>query len=162
MSRLSFRSTCNTSVAASLVLTLLARAPFADGLLLHDHSDHGAHSHIVTLDDLREGDLRASWHRHHDEDGQDNKNDGTDRGEQADAWFIIVSAPPIARGIHCSSSAVIATILQPSPRALPRLMLPSGPTDSYSFSSSTRPSAHALRPALALDALLQSSHALLL
>ena len=57
MSRLSIRSTCKTAVAATLVLALLARVPFADGLLLHDHSDHGVHSHAVALNDLREGDL---------------------------------------------------------------------------------------------------------
>ena len=54
MSRLSIRSTCKTAVAAPLILTLLAGVPFADGLLLHDHSDHGVHSHRVMLDDLPE------------------------------------------------------------------------------------------------------------
>lgn len=161
MSRFSMRSTCKTAVAAPLILALLARVPFADGLLLHDHSDHGVHSHTVTLDDLREGDLRAAWHRHHDEDRDDRNND-SDGGEYADSLFIFVNDPAIATGIHCSSGAVIASIQHLSSKVLPRLMLSSDPTDTYRFSAAPWPWAHPLRPACALDALLQSSHALLL
>ena len=161
MSRFNIRSTCKTAVAAPLILALLARVPFADGLLLHDHSDHGIHSHTVTLDDLREGDLRAAWYRHHDEDRNDRNNDSDD-GEYADLLFIFVSDPAITTGIHCSSGAVIASIQHLSSKVLPRSMLPSDPTDTYRFSAAPWPSAHPLRPAFALDALLQSSHALLL
>ncbi len=165
MSRFNIGSTCNALVAAPLILALLARVPFADGLLLHDHSDHGVHSHTVTLDDLREGDLRAAWHRYHDdihdEDRNDRNNDSDD-GEFADLWFIFVSDPAITTGIHCSSSAVIASIQHLSSEVLPRSMLPSDPTDASRFSAASWPSAHPLRPASALDALLQSSHALLL
>ena len=57
MSRFKTRSTCKALVAIPLVLALLARVPFADGLLLHDHSDHGVHAHTVALDDMRDGDL---------------------------------------------------------------------------------------------------------
>ncbi|MEE9293685.1 MAG: hypothetical protein V3W34_01805 [Phycisphaerae bacterium] len=148
-------------MAAPLILALLARVPFADGLLLHDHSDHGVHSHTVTLDDLHEGDLRAAWHHHHDEDRDDRNND-TDGGEYAELLFIFVSDPANATGIHCSSGAVIASIQHPSSKILPRSMLSSDPTDASRFLAAPWPSAHPLRPACALDALLQSSHALLL
>ena len=165
MSRFNIRSTCNTTVAASLILALLARVPFADGLLLHDHGDHGVHSHTVTIDDLREGALRAAWHRHHDDihdDDRDDRNNDSDGGEYADLLFIFVNDPATATGIHCSSGAVIASIQHLSSKVLPRSMLPSDPTDTYRFSAAPWPSAHPLRPAFALDALLQSSHALLL
>ncbi len=157
MSRLSIRSTCKTAVAAPLILALLVRVPFADVLVLHDHGDHGVHSHTVTIDDLREGALRAAWHRHHDEESND-----SDGGEYADSLFIFVNDPAIATGIHCSSAAEIATIQHLSSKVLPRSMLSSDPTDPYRFSAAPWPSAHPLRPAFALDALLQSSHALLL
>ena len=55
MSRLSIRSTCKTGVTAPLILALLAGVPFANGFLLHDHSDHGIHSHAVMLAGLGEG-----------------------------------------------------------------------------------------------------------
>ena len=161
MSRLSIRSTCKTAVAASLTLTLLAKVPFANWLLLHDHSDHGVHSHSVTLDDLREGDLRAEWHRHHDEDRDDRNND-SDGGGYADSLFVFVNDPANPMGIHCSSGPGVASIQHLSPKVLPRSMLPSDRTDASRFSAAAWPSAHALRPGCALDALLQSSHALLL
>ena len=162
MSRLSIRSTCKTAVAAPLILALLARVPFADGLLLHDHSGHGVHSHTVTLDDLREGDLRAAWHRYHGEDCDDKNND-SDGGEYADPLFIFVNDPANATSILCSSGAVIASIQHLSSKVLlPRSMRSSDPTEADRFSAAPCPPAHPLRPASALDALLQSSHALLL
>lgn len=165
MSRLNIRSTCNAFVAAALILALLARMPLADGLLLHDHSDHGVHSHTVTLDDLREGDLCASWHRYHDDkhdDDRDDRNNDSDGGEYAEPLLIFVSDPAVAMGIHGSSGAVIASIQHPSSSVLPRSMLPSDSIASAKLSPAPWPSAHPLRPAFALDALLQSSHALLL
>ncbi|MCH7719477.1 MAG: hypothetical protein IH988_00605 [Planctomycetes bacterium] len=128
---------------------------------MHDHSDHGIHSHTVMLDDLREGDLRAAWYGQHDEDRNDRNHDSDD-GEYSDPLFILVSDPANVMGIHCSSGAVIASIQHPSSKVLPRSMLPSDPTDTYRFSAASWPSAHPLRPASALDALLQSSQALLL
>ncbi|MCH8967450.1 MAG: hypothetical protein IID43_07200 [Planctomycetes bacterium] len=148
-----------------MILALLARVPFADGLLLHDHSDHGVHSHTVTLDDLREGDLRAVWHRHHDDDRDDRNNDsdgGESRRAGTDSLLIFVSDPANAAGIHGSSGTVIASIRPLSSSVLPRSMLPSDPTESSRFLTAPWPSARPLRPAFALDALLQSSHALLL
>ncbi len=165
MSRLSIRSTCKTAVAAPLILALLARAPFADGLLLHDHRDHGVHSHRVMLDDLREGGLCAAWYRYHDDihaDGRDDRNNDTDADDYADSLFIFVNDPATTMGIHCSSGTMIASIQQPSSKVLSRSMLWSDPTDTCRFSPAPWPSAHPLRPACALDALLQSSHALLL
>ena len=165
MSRLGIRSTSKTAVAASLILALLARMPFADGLLLHDHSDHGVHSHTVTLDDLREGDLREAWHRHHDDDRDDGTNEsdgGESRRAGTDSLLIFVSDPANTTGIHRSSGAVIASIRTLSSSVLPRSMLSKDPTDSPRFLTAPWPSAHPLRPAFALDALLQSSHALLL
>ena len=161
MSKLSIRSTCRIAVTVSLALSLLARASFADGLLLHDHGDDGIHSHTVTLDDLREGGLRAGWHRNHDNIHDDRNND-SDGGEYADSLFIFVSAPVLTMSIHCSSGAVIPSIRHLSSKILPRSMLPSDPTDTSRFSASSWPSSHPLRPAFALDALLQSSQALLL
>ncbi len=165
MSRLNIRSTCKTAVAASLILALLARVPFADGLLLHDHSDHGVHSHAVTLDNLREGDLRAAWHRYHDgihDDDRDDRNDDSDGGEVADSVFIFVSDPASATGIHCSSGTAIASIQHLSSKVLPRSMLSSDPAGASRSLTAPWPSAYPLRPAYALDALLQSSQALLL
>ena len=169
MSRLSIRSTCNAPVAAAVILAVLARVPFADGLLLHDHNDRGVHSHTVMLDDLRNNDPFAAWHRHHDDipyddrDDRNNDSDGDDsRRAGTDPLFIFVSDPAMATGIHCSSATVIASIQKPSSRVLPRSMLPGDPPDSSRFLTAPWPSAHPLRPACALDALLQSSHALLL
>ncbi len=165
MSRFNIRSTCKTAVAASLILALLARVPFADGLLLHDHGDHGVHAHAVMLDDLREGELCAAWHGYHDDihdDDRDDRNNDSDGGEYADSLLIFVNDPAIAAGIHCSSGAVIASIQHPSSKVLPRSMLPSDSTATARFSHTPWPSAHPLRPASALDSLLQSSHALLL
>ena len=165
MNRLGIRSTRRVTVAAALVLALLARVPFADGLLLHDHSDHGVHSHTVTLDDLREGGLCASWHRYHNgihDDERDDRNNDSDGGEYVDSLFIFVSVPATALGIRCSSGATIASIQHPSSTVLPRSMLPNDSTASAKLSPAPWPSAHPLRPAFALDALLQSSHALLL
>ena len=165
MSRLDIRSTCNALVAAPLILSLLARVTFADGLLLHDHSDHGIHAHTVTLDDVREGDLRAAWHRYHDDihdDERDDRHNDSDGGEYADSLLIFVDDPAAAMGIHGSSGAVIASIQHPSSKALPRSMLPSDSTDASRFLTAPWPSAHPLRPVCALAALLQSSHALLL
>ncbi len=162
MSKLNIRSTCKTAVAAPLILALLARVPFADGLLLHDHRDHGVHSHTVTLDDLREGDLREAWHRYHDDIHDDDRDDGnndSNDGDYADSLLILVNAPADAMRIHCSSGAAIRHL---SSRVLPRSMLSSDPTNAYRFSAAPWPSARPLRPACALDALLQSSHALLL
>ena len=161
MSGLSIRSTCKTAMAASLILALLARVLFANGLLLHDHSDHGVHSHSVTLDDVREGDLRGAWHRHHDENRDDSNND-SDGDESGDSLFVFVNDPTNPMGIHCSSSSGVASIQHLSPKVLPRSMLPSDRTDASRFSAAARASAPALRPDCALDALLQSSHALLL
>ena len=161
MKRLSIRSSRNIVVASSLILVLLARLSFADGLLLHDHSDHGVHSHTVTLDDLREGELRAAWYHHHDEDRDDRNND-SEGGEDADPLFIFVNDPATAKGIHYSSGAAIASIQQLSSKVLPRSTLLSDPAATYRSSAAPWPSAHPLRPASALDALLQSSHALLL
>ena len=156
-------------MAALLILALLVRVPFSDGLLLHDHSDHGIHSHTVTLDDLREGDLRAAWHRYHDnihDDGhRDGNNDGSsdsDGGEYVDSLFIFVSDPAVATGIHCSSGTAIASIQHLSSKVLPRSMLPGDSTATARLSPTPWPSADPVRPACALDALLQSSHALLL
>lgn len=165
MNRLSIRLTRRVAVAASLILALLARMPFADGLLLHDHSDHGVHAHTVTLDDLREGDLCESWHSYHDDshhDGRDDQSDDSDGSEYVDSLYIFVSDPSTALGIHCQSGAVIASIQHPSSAVLARSMLPSDSAAIAGFSHTSWPSAHPLRPASALDALLQSSHALLL
>lgn len=165
MRRLNIKSSCNTAVASSLIFALLARVAFADGLLLHDHSDHGIHSHTVTLDDLHEGDLCAAWHRYHDDihdNERDDRNNDSDGGEDADSLFLFVNDPAIAASSHCSSGAVIASLQHVSSRVLPRSMLPSDPTDTCRFSAARWPSAHPLRPASALDALLQGSHALLL
>ncbi len=165
MSRFNIRSTYKTAVAAPLILALLARVAFANGLLSHDHSDHGVHSHAVTLDDLREGDLRASWHRYHDDihdDDRDDTNNDSDDGAYADPLFIFVNDPATALGIHYSSGVVTASIQHASSNVFPRSMQMSDPTDTYRFSAAPWPSAHALRPGCALDALLQSSHALLL
>ncbi len=153
------------ALALPLILAVVARVPFADGLLLHNHGDHDIHSHTVMLDDLRDGDLRAVWHRHHDDipddDNGDRHND-SDGGEHADSLFIFVNDPGIATGIHRSSGAVIASIRHRSPRVLPRSLLPGDPPDASRFMPAPWPSAHPLRPAFALEALLQSSHALLL
>ncbi len=169
MSKLNIRSTCKTAVAVPLILALLARVPFADGLLLHDHSDHGVHSHAVALDDLCEGDLREAWHRYHDDihdDDRDDRNNDSNGGESrragTDSLLILVNAPADAMRIHCSSGAAIASIRHLSSKVLPRSMLSSDPTNTYRFSAAPWPSARPLRPACALDALLQSSHALLL
>ena len=165
MNRLSIRSTCRAAVAAALILALLARVPFADGLLLHDHSDHGVHSHTVTLDDLHEGDLCASWHRYHDDSHDDDRHDrgnDSDGGEYAEPLLILVSASATALAIPRSFGAAIASIQHPSSNVLPRSMLPSDSVVPAKFSPAPWPSAHPLRPAFALDALLQSSHALLL
>ena len=165
MNRLSIRSTCRAAVAAPLILALLARVPFADGLLLHDHNDHGVHTHPVTLDDLRDGDLCAAWHRNHDDshhDDRDDRNNDSDGGEYVDSLFIFVSVPATTLGIHRSSGAVIASIQHLSSKVLPRSMLSGDPPDTCGLSTAPWPSAHPLRPAFALDALLQSSHALLL
>ncbi len=165
MSRFNIRSTCKTGVAAPLILALLARALFADGLLSHDHSDHGVHSHTVTLDDLHEGNLRASWHRYHDDihdDDRDDRNNDSDGEEYADPLFIFVNDPATALGMRYSSNVVTASIQHPSSSVFPRPMLMSDATDTYRFSTDPWPSAHPLRAASALDALLQSSHALLL
>ena len=148
-------------MAASLVLALLARVPFADGLLLHDHSEHGVHAHTVTFDDLRDFDLREAWHRHHDEEPDDRNND-SDVGECVDSLFIFINAPALATDVHCSSGAVLASIQQSSSKILPWSMLPSDSTATARFSRTPWPSAHPMRSDFALDALLQSSHALLL
>lgn len=165
MNRLSIRSTGRAAVAAPLILALLARMPFADEWLFHDHSDHGVHSHTVTLDDLREGDLCASWHRYHDDshnDDRDDRNNDSDGGEYAEPLLILVSDPVVATGTHCSSGAVTASIQHLSSTVLPRSMLPSDSIAPAKLSPAPWPSAHPLRPAFVLDALLQSSHALLL
>ena len=165
MNRLSIRSACKASVAVALILALLARVPFADGLLLHDHGDNGIHSHTVTLDDLRNDGPPAAWHHHHDDipdDDHGDRNNDSDGGEYSDPLFIFMSDPAIATGIHCSSGTVIASIQKPSSRVLPRSMVPGDPPDASRFLTAPWPSAHSLRPAFALDALLQSSHALLL
>jgi len=161
MSRLSGRPTCRTAVVASLILAVLVRVPSADGLLLHDHSDHGVHAHTVTLDDLRDFDPHGAWHRHHDEEPDDRNND-SDVSECVDLLFIFINVPALATGVHCSSGAVVASIQQSSSKILPWSMLPSDPKATAGLSRTPRPSAPPLRPAFALDALLQSSHALLL
>lgn len=154
------------ALAIPLILAVVARVPFVDGLLLHDHGDHDIHSHVVMLDELREGDLRAAWHRHHDDirddDHGDDRHDDSDGGEYAELLFIFVSDPAIATGIHCSSGTVIVSIQHPSSKIVPRSMLPGDPPDASRFLTAPWPSAHPLRPPFALDALLQTSHALLL
>lgn len=171
MGKFNIRSTGNALVAPALILAVLARLPIADGLLLHNHSDHGVHSHTVTLDDLRDGEQHASWHSHHDDtpDGDDNDRNNeskeskdSDSGEHTESLLIFVSDPAMALGIHCPSGAVIASMRHPSATVLPRSMLPSDSTGIARFLASTWPSAHPRRPASALDALLQSSRALLL
>ena len=165
MSRLNIRSTCNALVAAPLILSLLVRVMFADGLLLHDHSDHGIHTHAVGIDDVREGDLHVAWHRYHDDihdDDRDDRHNDSGGSEYADSLLIFVSDPATATGLHCSSGAVIASVQPPSSKALPQSMLPSDSTDASRFLTASWPSAHPLRPVCALAALLQSSHALLL
>ena len=165
MSRLSIISTCKAPVAAALILAVLARVPFADGLLLHDHNDHGVHSHTVTLDDLHNNDDSAAWHRHHDDipvGDHGDRNNASDGDGYSDPLFVFVSDPAIATGIHRSSGAVIASIQNPSSRVLPRSMVPGYPPDASRFLTAPWPSAHLLRPACALVALLQTSHALLL
>ena len=152
-------------MAAPLILTLLAGVPFADGLLLHDHSDHGVHSHRVMLDDLRHGGLCASWYRYHDDthdDRRNRRNNDADGDDYAGLLFIFANDSAAARGIHCSSGAVIASTQHLSPQVMPRSMLSGNPTDTYRCSAAPWPSAQPMRPGGALDALLQSSHALLL
>jgi len=165
MSRFRTKSTCNALVVAAMILAVLARVPFADGLLLHDHGDHGIHSHTVALDYLSGGDLCAEWHHYHDgihDEDRDDRNNDSDGGEYTESMLILVGVPATAIGIRCSSSAVIASIQHPSSTVLPRSMLPSDSTATAGFSPAPWPSAHPLRPAFTLDALLQSSHALLL
>ncbi len=148
-----------------MILAVLARLPFADGLLLHDHSDHGIHSHTVTLDDLYGGDPCAAWHRYHDDihdDDHDDGNNDSDDSERTDSLFIFVSEPVMATGSHGSTNAMIASIQRSFSKVLPRSMQPSDSAATARFSRTPWPSAHPLRPAFALDALLQSSHALLL
>ena len=96
MSTLNIRATCKTAVASSLVLALLVRVALADGLLLHDHSDHGVHAHAVTLDDFCEGDLRTTWHHAHDDmhdDDRYDRNNDSDGGEHADSLFVFLNNP---------------------------------------------------------------------
>ena len=169
MSTLNIRATCKTAVASSLVLALLVRVALADGLLLHDHSDHGVHAHAVTLDDLCEGDLRPTWHHAHDDmhdDDRDDRNNDSDGGESrragTDSLVVFLNSPANASSIHCWSGAVIASIHQLSSTVLPRSVPSSHTPDASRFLTAPMPSAHPLRPASALDALLQSSHALLL
>ena len=121
MSRFNIRSTFKIAVSAPLILALLARVAFANGLVSHDHSDHGVHSHAVTLDDLREGDVRTAWHRHHDED-RDDSNIELDAGEYADSVYLFVNHPAVAKRIRCSSGVMIASIQHLSSKALPRSM----------------------------------------
>lgn len=165
MNRLSIKSTSKAVVAASLILALLARLPFAEGFLLHDHSDRGVHSHAATPDDLRDGRLHEAWHRYHgniqDDDGDD-RNSESGGDDRSDFMFILVSDPANTTRIHSSSSAVIASIRHLASKARPRSMLSSGPTDSWRIAAAPWPLAPSLRPACALDALLLSSHALLL
>jgi hypothetical protein len=165
MSRRRFRSIYRIALVIPLLLAALVRVPFADGLLLHDHGDQSIHSHTVMLDDLREGDLRVAWHRHHDgihHDHHDNKNDDSSGGENAHSLLVFVSDPAIVAGFHCVSGKVSASVRRPSTSVLPRSMLPGDSPDASRLSAAQWPSAHPLRPAFALDALLQSSHALLL
>lgn len=165
MSRLRFGSTCRMALAIPLIVAAVVRVPLADGLLLHDHGEQGLHSHTVTLDDLCEGDLRASWHRHHDHThhgDHDHGNTDSDGGEYADSLFIFVNSPAIATGVHCSSDTVIASNRRPSFSVWPRSMLPSDSSNVSRFLAAPWPPAHSLRPVFALDALLQSSQALLL
>ncbi len=161
MGRLGIISTCKTAAAASLIFALLARLPIAGGLLLHAHSDRGIHSHAVTPNDLREGELRTSWRHHHDDDRDDHSNE-SDGDECVDSLFIFVSEPAIVMGFHFSSGGVIAAVQHPSLSILPRSMLPSDPVEGSRLLNAHRPLAQPLRPAGALDALLQGSHALLL
>ncbi len=150
-------------MAAALVLVLLARVPSADGLLLHDHGDHGLHAHAVALDDLSGGGSRLAWHHHHHhDDGRHEKRDDTDGCEHADSLFIFVNAPATATGTHCASGAVFSPTQRFSPSASPRLIQSSDSIETRRFSVARQPCAHSLRPVSALDALLSSSHALLL
>ena len=165
MRRFSIRSAFKTAVASSLILALLVRVPFADGLLLHDHNDQGIHSHAVALDDLRGGDLRAALHRYHDDiHNVDHhiRNNDSDGGECTGLLLIFANAPATARGIRCTSDAEIASIQHLCSKVLPRSILPSDPTDTFRLFAAASPWGHPLRPVSAIDALLQSSHALLL
>ena len=165
MGRANIRSTCNALAAGLLILSLPMRAPFADGLLLHDHGDDGIHVHKVTPDDIRDDGLCASWHHDHGHthDGdRHERNEDSDGGAYADPVFIVMSVPAMALGIHCSSGATVASVPHVSSKVLRWSMLPRNSQTSGTLSPALRPSAHPLRPAFALDALLQTSHALLL
>ncbi len=147
-----------------LIVSVLTRLPFAEGMLLHEHGDYGLHSHAVSLDDLREGDLCAAWHHHHDGDHapcNDNHSGSCDT-EHSDSLLVIVNHPTIATGVHNATDTVIASTLRFSSRVWSRSMPQSDPPNTRRFLTAAWPSAHPQRPAFALDALLQSSHALLL
>ncbi len=161
----SVRSIGRAVVASLLILAVLARAPFANGVLLHEHGVHGVHAHAVAVDDIRQVGLRAAWHRHHDDshdEDRDDRNNDSDGGEYGDSKFLFVSVPAAALGIPCSSGSAIASIQRPPSKVFARLKLPRKQVVPSRLSLSSWPSAHPLRPAFALDALLQSSHALLL
>ena len=149
------------TVAAPLILALLAGAPFADGLLLHDHSDHGVHSHRLMLDDLGQGGLGVTWDRYHDDIHDDGRHD-TDGDDSFDSLFVLLIDSATGTGIHRATGAAIASAQHHSSNVIPRSMLHSDSRDPHRCSAAPWPSAHPLRPVSALDALLQGSHALLL
>lgn len=161
MSRLSNKSTGKMTVAAPLILALLAGAPFANGLLLHDHSDHGVHSHRLMLSDLGQVGLGATWDRYHDDIHDDDRND-PESNDSFDSLFVLLIDSATGSGIYRSTGAVVSSVQRLSSRVVPQSMPHSDLRDPYRFSTSPCPSARPLHPVSALDALLQGSHALLL
>lgn len=165
-------------MAASLIVGLLAtRALFAGGVLLHDHSDHGLHSHAVTFDELGEADLHAAWHHHDDRhqrddrgedhdngdgDGRDDERRDSDDGGLADSLLIFVNDAAMTFVGHASSAAAIASIRHLSSTATPRSIVANSSTDPRRSSAAAWPSARPVRSGSALDTILQSSTALLL
>lgn len=171
MGRLQYISTCRRPVTGGLILTVLVMTPFADGVLLHEHNDQGIHSHAVTHDDLHVGDLSAAWRHHHDHshDGcphdADNNHQHSDKNtddENGDSTFIFMNGLVNATRVRCSSGAVIASVQHAFSRELPRSILLRDMTASTRFIPGPWLSAQPLRPTCAVDALLQTSQALLL
>ena len=77
-------------------------------------------------------------------------------------WRLRVGDWRVRLTYDYSSGVVTVSIRHASSNVFPRSMLLSDATDTCRFSAAPWPAAHALRPVCALDALLQSSHALLL
>ncbi len=163
--RRSIHKTYGGPVATALVVALLARVTSADVVLLHDHGEEGFHSHAVTLDDLHGSDLSVDWHSHHDDipdDQHDNSEDGSRRSEHAEPLVIFVNAPAVATGVFGSFGSSLASMCHASFRAMPRSTRQSDRPSPSRFLPAPFHTAPPLRAAFALDALLQSSGALLL